>query len=98
MFSVYHSNHLDVLKSLLAALIRRDPLADPFASELILVQSPGMAQWLKQQLAVEFGIADDRRVQHIVLMIVPVQLFAQFLKFLKFSQLLILGIHRLCAS
>ena len=56
MFSVYHSNHLDVLKSLLAALIRRDPLADPFASELILVQSPGMAQWLKQQLAVEFGI------------------------------------------
>lgn len=23
----------------------------------ILVQSPGMAQWLKQQLAVEFGIA-----------------------------------------
>lgn len=57
MFSVYHSNHLDVLKSLLAALIRREPLADPFASELILVQSPGMAQWLKQQLAVEFGIA-----------------------------------------
>ena len=57
MFSVYHSNHLDVLKSLLAALIRRAPLADPFASELILVQSPGMAQWLKQQLAVEFGIA-----------------------------------------
>ena len=57
MFSVYHSNQLDVLKSLLAALIRRDPLTDPFVAEQILVQSPGMAQWLKQQLAVEFGIA-----------------------------------------
>ena len=57
MISVYHSNQLDVLKSLLAALIRREPLADPFVAEQILVQSPGMAQWLKQQLAVEFGIA-----------------------------------------
>jgi exodeoxyribonuclease V gamma subunit len=57
MFSVYHSNQLDILKSLLAALIKRNPLSDPFMAEQILVQSPGMAQWLKQQLALEFGVA-----------------------------------------
>lgn len=57
MFTLYHSNQLDVLKSLLVALIRRAPLTDPFAREQILVQSPGMAQWLRLELAREFGIA-----------------------------------------
>lgn len=44
MFHVYHSNQLDVLKILAAAVIKHDPLDDPFASEMVLVQSPGMAQ------------------------------------------------------
>lgn len=57
MFTVYHSNHLDLLKKLIAALIEGQPLADPFEQEVILVQSPGMAQWLQMQLAEEFGIA-----------------------------------------
>lgn len=57
MFNVYHANHLEVHKALLAALIRRAPLSDPFAAEQILVQSPGMAQWLRQALAQEFGVA-----------------------------------------
>lgn len=57
MFVVYHSNQLDVLKALLAELLRSRPLADPMAAELILVQSPGMAQWLKQELAQALGIA-----------------------------------------
>ncbi|WP_256853133.1 exodeoxyribonuclease V subunit gamma [Pantoea sp. Fr+CA_20] len=57
MFHVYHSNQLDLLKSLAARVIKLDPLDDPFASEMVLVQSPGMAQWLQMELAQTFGIA-----------------------------------------
>ncbi|AYV20739.1 exodeoxyribonuclease V subunit gamma [Vibrio mediterranei] len=57
MFTVYHSNQIDVLKSLLVQLIKIDPLDNPFEKEQILVQSPGMSQWLKMALAQEFGIA-----------------------------------------
>ena len=57
MFTVYHSNQLDILKSLAAYLIESEPLRDPFQSEVVLVQSPGMAQWLQMQLAQQFGIA-----------------------------------------
>ncbi|WP_027251633.1 exodeoxyribonuclease V subunit gamma [Photobacterium halotolerans] len=57
MFTVYHSNQLDLLKSLLVELIRRDPLSDPFIPEQILVQSPGMSQWLKLELAQSLGVA-----------------------------------------
>ncbi len=57
MFTVYHSNQLDILKTLTTALIEGRPLADPFQQEVILVQSPGMAQWLQMELAQEIGIA-----------------------------------------
>ena len=57
MFTVYHSNQVDVLKSLLVELIRLNPLDNPFDQEQILVQSPGMSQWLKIELAKEFGVA-----------------------------------------
>ncbi|NAW55972.1 MULTISPECIES: exodeoxyribonuclease V subunit gamma [unclassified Vibrio] len=57
MFTVYHSNQIDVLKSLLVELIRLSPLENPFEKEQILVQSPGMSQWLKIELAKEFGVA-----------------------------------------
>lgn len=57
VFTVYHSNQIDVLKSLLVELIRLDPLPNPFTKEQILVQSPGMSQWLKIELAKELGIA-----------------------------------------
>lgn len=57
MFTVYHSNQLDLLKSLLVELIRLQPLANPFEKEQILVQSPGMSQWLKMELATSFGVA-----------------------------------------
>ncbi|QJW53998.1 RecBCD enzyme subunit RecC [Serratia plymuthica] len=57
MFRVYHSNQLDLLKTLTSTLIAREPLADPFQQEVVLVQSPGMAQWLQMQLAEQFGIA-----------------------------------------
>lgn len=57
MFQIYHSNKLDLQKDLLVKLISRQPLADPFQPETILVQSPGMAQWLKLELADKLEIA-----------------------------------------
>ncbi|PHM72138.1 exodeoxyribonuclease V subunit gamma [Xenorhabdus kozodoii] len=57
MFSVYHSNQLDLLKELMARLIQDNPLSNPFGKEVILVQSPGMSQWLQIQLAEKLGIA-----------------------------------------
>ena len=57
MFTVYHSNQLELLKSLTSALIQRDPFASVFEQEVILVQSQGMGQWLQMQLADEMGIA-----------------------------------------
>ncbi|MEH2919653.1 exodeoxyribonuclease V subunit gamma [Samsonia erythrinae] len=57
MFRIYHSNQLDVLKMLMVELMKRQPLTDPFQPEVILVQSPGMAQWLQIELAGAFGIA-----------------------------------------
>ncbi|ERK12545.1 Exodeoxyribonuclease V gamma chain [Pantoea sp. AS-PWVM4] len=57
MFRVYHSNQLDLLKDLAVTLIKSEPLTDPLAAEQVLVQSPGMAQWLQMELASSFGIA-----------------------------------------
>ncbi|MBL4830096.1 MAG: exodeoxyribonuclease V subunit gamma [Aliivibrio sp.] len=57
MFTVYHSNQLDLLKSLLVELISLNPVENPFEKEQILVQSPGMSQWLKMELAKSFGVA-----------------------------------------
>ncbi|MBD2801999.1 exodeoxyribonuclease V subunit gamma [Xenorhabdus sp. M] len=57
MFRVYHSNQLDILKELMTILIRDNPLPDPFGKEVILVQSPGMSQWLQIQIAEKLGIA-----------------------------------------
>lgn len=57
MFTVYHSNQIDLLKSLLTALIKQQPLSSPFEQEQILVQSPGMSQWLKMEIAEQDGIA-----------------------------------------
>ncbi|MGX9417068.1 exodeoxyribonuclease V subunit gamma [Vibrio sp. WJH972] len=57
MFSVFHSNQLETLKIILVHLIKADPLDNPFTPETILVQSPGMSQWLKMELANEFGVA-----------------------------------------
>ncbi len=56
MFTVYHSNQLDVLTTLMSTLIARDPLNNPFQHEVIIVHSFGMAQWLQIQLAEKLGI------------------------------------------
>jgi len=57
LLRVYHSNSLDTLRDLLVEMIARDPIGDPFCAEKILVQSPGMAQWLKLEIAQRLKIA-----------------------------------------
>ena len=47
---VVHGNQLENLRELAVAWMRRHPLA-PLENEIILVQSNGIAQWLKQSLA-----------------------------------------------
>lgn len=50
MLHLYHSNRLEQLTDLLADTLRQ-PLADPLATEIIVVQHPGMGRWLSLQLA-----------------------------------------------
>ncbi len=56
-FMVVHSNRLDDLRSLVVSWMRRYPLA-PLENEIALVQSNGIAQWLKLALA-EDPLDDD---------------------------------------
>ena len=56
MFSVHHSNSLDILKDALISLIKQHPLKHPFDKEIVLVQSPGMAQWLQMEIAKAQGV------------------------------------------
>jgi len=56
MIHIHHSNRTEVLLERFVAMARQ-PLADPMAPETVVVQNPGMARWLAQQLALETGIA-----------------------------------------
>ncbi|MBF0255925.1 MAG: exodeoxyribonuclease V subunit gamma, partial [Gammaproteobacteria bacterium] len=56
MLQTIHSNRMERLVQALLERLQR-PLRDPLASEIILVQNPGMARWLSQQLALAGGIA-----------------------------------------
>ena len=55
-FIVAHSHRLEELTDLVVRLTRSYPL-DPLATETVLVQSNGIAQWLKINLAQQVGIA-----------------------------------------
>lgn len=61
MFTIYHSNKLDTLKSLLINAIKSDPLTDAFQQEVVLVEHPIMAEWLQIKLAEQFEIAANIR-------------------------------------
>ncbi|WP_411992960.1 exodeoxyribonuclease V subunit gamma [Agarivorans sp. DSG3-1] len=56
MLYLYQSNHLDTLQILLSKVMALQAPANPFVQQQVLVQSPGMAQWLKLQLAEQQGI------------------------------------------
>ena len=57
VFIVYYSNQLEKQKEILSSLFKSLPPEDPFQQDIILVQSPGMAQWLQIELAKETGIS-----------------------------------------
>ena len=56
MLHLHHGNRLERLLDTLVALTD-EPLGDPLATELILVQNQGMARWLSLRLAERAGIA-----------------------------------------
>jgi exodeoxyribonuclease V gamma subunit len=55
MLRLYQSNQLEILAKQLAELIS-EPVTTPLQKELIVVQHPGMARWLSQQIAHRLGI------------------------------------------
>lgn len=57
MFHLYSGNRLEDLAEILAHILNLSVPENPFDQQQILVQSPGMAQWLKMNLATQQGIA-----------------------------------------
>ena len=54
-FIALHSNRAESLAEAVMAWLQRYPL-DPLESETLLVQSNGVAEWLKMQLATAMGV------------------------------------------
>lgn len=52
---LYQSNHLENLLTALCAVLA-EPVSSVLAPEVIVVQNPGMARWLSQQIALRTGI------------------------------------------
>ncbi len=55
MFYLYQSNRLENLSAKLLNLLQQTA-PDPFMAEQIVVNNPGMARWLRQQIGAEFSI------------------------------------------
>lgn len=58
---ILHGNQLELLRSAVFEWIRNHPLG-PLEEEIILVQSNGVAEWLKISLAEELGVCAATRV------------------------------------
>ncbi len=61
-FIALHSHRAEVLADLLAGWLRERPLL-PLESEVVLVQSNGMAEWIKIELARQGGVCAATRVE-----------------------------------
>ena len=59
---VLHGNRSELLAQTVAGWLRRRPLG-PLEEEVLLVQSNGMAEWLKMTLAAESGVCAAARVE-----------------------------------
>ncbi len=57
MLHIIQSNRMEVLQAQFHTLLKSAPLSSPFSKEVVLVQSPGMSQWLKIGLSEALGIA-----------------------------------------
>jgi exodeoxyribonuclease V gamma subunit len=58
---ILHGNHMELLRSAVFDWMRQHPLG-PLEEEIILVQSNGVAEWLKIALAEELGVCAATRV------------------------------------
>ena len=56
MLFLHQSNRLEQLLELLCKTLASEP-ADPMTAEIVVVQNPGMARWVSQQIALKNGIA-----------------------------------------
>lgn len=56
MLHILQSNRMEILAAQLSALMHSTPKNNPFTHIPVLVQSPGMSQWLKQSLAHTLGV------------------------------------------
>jgi exodeoxyribonuclease V gamma subunit len=61
-FIAFHSNRAEDLAEVVISWIRRHPL-NPLEEEIILVQSNGMAEWVKMELARMAGVCAATRVE-----------------------------------
>jgi exodeoxyribonuclease V gamma subunit len=61
-FIALHSHRSEVLADTLTGWLRAHPL-DPLESEVVLVQSNGMAEWIKIELARQGGVCAATRVE-----------------------------------
>ncbi len=61
-FIALHSHRAEVLADLLAGWLRERPL-HPLENEVVLVQSNGMAEWIKIELARQGGVCTATRVE-----------------------------------
>jgi exodeoxyribonuclease V gamma subunit len=59
---VLHGNRAELLAETVAGWLARQPLS-PLEDEIVLVQSNGMAEWLKMTLAGEMGVCAASRVE-----------------------------------
>jgi exodeoxyribonuclease V gamma subunit len=60
MLTIHYSNRLEALADALASATRA-PLASPFSSEVVVVQSRGVARWLSLRLADAGGVCANVR-------------------------------------
>lgn len=61
-FVAFHSNKAEDLADVMSSWIQRHPL-NPLEEEIILVQSNGMAEWVKMELARRGGVCAATRVE-----------------------------------
>ncbi|ODS13975.1 exodeoxyribonuclease V subunit gamma [Pseudoalteromonas tetraodonis] len=57
MLNIIQSNRMEALQAQFHQLLKINPLQSPFDKEVVLVQSPGMSQWLKIGLSENLGVA-----------------------------------------
>lgn len=63
MLTFYRGNDTEALANELVQLYDRQPLEDPLAQEIVVVQNHGMARWLSTQLARRQGVAANMKFE-----------------------------------